>query len=75
MKKKENLSFEDAMDNLEKIVSDLEKGDLSLEVSVEKFKEGMEISNYCTNLLNEAEESITILLKSQDGIQEEDFTA
>ena len=73
MKKKENLSFEESMDNLEKIVSELEKGDLSLEASVEKFKEGMEVSNYCTNLLNEAEKSITILLKNQDGYDEENF--
>ena len=75
MKKKENLSFEESMENLENIVTELEKGDLSLEVSVEKFKEGMEISNYCTNLLNEAEESITILLKNQNGYTEEEFSA
>ncbi len=73
--KKEKLTFEEAMENLEGIVSELEKGDLSLDVSVEKFKKGMEMSNYCSDLLNSAEKSITILLKDKDGIKEEDFEA
>ena len=73
MKKVEKVSFEEAMENLEGIVSELEKGELSLEDSVEKFKKGMEISNYCSDLLNEAEKSVTILLKDKDGISEEEF--
>ena len=75
MKKAEKVSFEEAMDNLENIVSELEKGELSLEESVEKFKKGIETSNYCSELLNEAEKSITILLKDKEGITEEDFMA
>lgn len=75
MKKTEKLTFEEAMDNLENIVSELEKGELSLEESVERFKKGIETSNYCSELLNEAEKSITILLKDKEGISEEDFTA
>ncbi len=76
MKKEEKLSFEEAMDNLEKIVSELEKGELSLEESVENFKKGMEISNYCSGLLDSAEKSITILLKDKNGnVAEENFDA
>ena len=76
MKKEEKLTFEEAMDNLEKIVAELEKGELSLEESVESFKKGMEISNYCNDMLNSAEKSITILLKDKNGnIDEEDFDA
>ena len=71
--KKEKLTFEESMENLEQIVSELEKGDLSLDASVEKFKKGMEISNYCSDLLNSAEKSITILLKDKDGFSEEEF--
>ncbi len=76
MKKEEKLSFEEAMDKLEKIVSDLEKGDLSLEESVESFKKGMDISNYCSEMLDSAEKSITILLKDKNGdVVEENFEA
>ena len=76
MKKEEKLTFEEAMDNLEKIVAELEKGELSLEKSVESFKKGMEISNYCSDMLDSAEKSITILLKDKNGnVKEEDFEA
>ena len=41
---KEELSFEEAMTNLEKIADELEKDDLDLDTSVKKFEEGMELS-------------------------------
>jgi exodeoxyribonuclease VII small subunit len=76
MKKDEKLTFEDAMNNLEEIVAELEKGELSLDQSVEKFKKGMEISNYCNDMLDSAEKSIKVLLKDQNGdIEEEPFEA
>ena len=76
MKKEDKVSFEDAMNNLEEIVAELEKGELSLEQSVEKFKKGMEISNYCNDMLDSAEKSIKVLLKDQNGdIEEEPFEA
>ena len=65
--KEEKMTFEQAMADLEAIVAELERGELSLEKSVERFKHGMEISNYCSNMLDEAEKSITILLKDQNG--------
>jgi len=37
------MKFEENMEKLEKIVQDLENGDLNLEASIEKFEEGMEI--------------------------------
>jgi len=67
MSKKDELSFEEAMTNLEDIVANLEKGELSLDESVEKFKKGMELSNYCNELLDKAEKSITVLVKDKDG--------
>ena len=76
MKKNENLSFEEAMDKLEKIVEELEKGEQPLEVSVENFKNGVEMSNYCEKLLDDAEKSINILIKNKNGeIEEEPFEA
>ncbi len=62
--------FEKNMENLEKIVAELEKGDLNLEESVAKFEEGMNLSKQCSKMLEDAEKRITILLK--EG--EEDFS-
>ena len=55
-------SFEERMENLEKIVTELEKGDLNLNDSVAKFEEGIKISKECNKILEEAEKKITILL-------------
>jgi exodeoxyribonuclease VII small subunit len=74
MKKDEKLSFEDSMEKLEKIVEELENGDLKLEELVNKYKEGMELSTHCNELLEKAEKSITILLKDGEGnMKEEEF--
>ncbi len=69
--KKEN--FEESMSKLEEIVTELEKGNLSLEESVEKFEEGMKISKQCNKILEDSEKKITILLENDDKIIEEDF--
>ncbi len=69
----ENASFENKMQDLEKIVKDLEKGDLSLEESVKIFEKGMKISKECNEILEETEKRITILLNNNGEIQEKDF--
>lgn len=74
--KEKDLTFEEAMENLEKVVTDLESGELSLEQSVTQFKKGMELSNYCSKLLDDAEKTISILVEQRDGtMQEENFEA
>lgn len=67
------MKFEENMEKLEKIVQDLENGDLNLEASIKKFEEGMELSKKCSEILEEAEKKITILLKQDDKVVEEDF--
>lgn len=67
---KEELSFEQAMTNLEKIADELEKDDIDLDTSVKKFEEGMELSKKCNEILQKAEKKITILI---DG-EEKDFS-
>jgi len=67
------MNFEENMEELEKIVQDLEKGDLNLEDSIKKFEEGMELSKKCSEILEKAEKKITILIKKDDKIEEEDF--
>ncbi len=59
--------FEDALNKLEKIVSQLEKGDISLEESLKLFEEGIRLSRLCNQKLEEAEKRVEILLKGEDG--------
>ena len=66
-------SFEEKMVDLEKIVTELEKGDLNLDDSVSKFEEGIKVSKECNKILEEAEKKITILLNQDGEITEEDF--
>lgn len=72
MKEKE-LSFEEAMEQLENIAGELEKGNLNLDESVAKFEEGMKLSKQCNELLENAERKITSLLKDGDEVREEKF--
>lgn len=66
-------TFEEQMEQLENIVSELEKGDLNLDESVAKFEEGMKLSKDCNKMLEQAEKKITILLQEDDEIKEEKF--
>ena len=66
-------SFENQMENLEKIVAELEKGELSLDESVTKFEEGIKISKECNKNLETAEKKITMLINNDGEIQEEKF--
>lgn len=70
---KENINFEEAMQELEKIAEELEKGDLSLDKSVSKFEEGMKLSKKCSDLLDTAEKKITMLINDNGEIKEEPF--
>ena len=68
-------NFEDNMEKLEKIVTELENGELNLDDSISKFEEGIKISKECNKILEEAEKKITILLEKDGNIEEENFTA
>ena len=59
--------FEDAMNKLEKIVGKLEEGDVSLEESLKLFEEGVRLSRFCNQKLDEAEKRVEILLKDKGG--------
>lgn len=61
-------TFEESMKELEEIVKKLDSGELTLDKSVELFKEGMELSNYCNKLLEDAEKNISVLVEQSDGI-------
>ena len=60
-------SFEDALKRLEDIVAKLENGEQPLEKSLELFEEGVKLSRYCNDKLNEAEKKIQQLTKNASG--------
>ncbi|MFR5684917.1 MAG: exodeoxyribonuclease VII small subunit [Clostridia bacterium] len=71
--KDKEINFEQAMKELEDIAIELEKGNLNLDESVEKFEQGMELSKKCNEILENAEKRITILLKDGEDLKEENF--
>ena len=62
-----NQTFEASLGELEKIVRQLEDGDLSLEESLKLFEDGVHLSRDCQERLNKAERRIEILLKDESG--------
>ncbi len=60
-------TFEQSMKQLEKIVRELEDGDLPLEKALKKFEEGMKLTRFCSAKLDETEKKVSILLKDTDG--------
>ena len=69
-------TFEDSMSQLEKIVEDLEDGDLPLETALKKFEEGVRLSKFCSDKLEETEKKVSQLLKDKNGnLYEKPFPA
>jgi len=65
--------FEDCLQQLEKIVEQLEKGDLSLEQSLKLFEDGVRLSNSCRQELEAAEGKVEILVKHGGKLKPEPF--
>ena len=63
----EEISFEEALKRLEEITNKMESDDLSLEESIKNFEEGIYLSRYCSEKLEEAEKKVEILLTDEDG--------
>jgi exodeoxyribonuclease VII small subunit len=60
-------TFEQSLKQLERIVQELEDGDLPLEKAIKKFEEGIQLTKFCSEKLDETEKKISILLKNADG--------
>ena len=75
VEKGKKLNFEEEMEKLENIVTELEKGELSLDDSVKKFEEGINISKECNKMLETAEKKISILLENDGEFEEENFVS
>lgn len=63
----EELKFEKALERLEKIVEELESGNIPLDEALKKYEEGVRLSRACSEKLTQAEKKIQILTKTLDG--------
>lgn len=61
------VKFEDALKKLEKIVEDLESGDLSLDEALKKYQDGVELSRLCAQRLDNAKKKVEVLTKNKKG--------
>ncbi len=69
-----DMTYEEALKELEKILEDLESEDITLEDSLKKFKRGVALYNYCSTILNNIEGEVKILIEDNEGnMIEEDF--
>jgi exodeoxyribonuclease VII small subunit len=60
-------SFEEALAELEQILSDIEGGEVGLEESLVKYERGNFLIGHCRGVLNRAEKQIELLSKASDG--------
>jgi len=63
----DDVSFEDALDQIREIVSGLENGDLSLEESITTYQKGAKLIDHCREMIEKAELRITELTREHDS--------
>ncbi len=63
----ENLSFEESLAELEKIVGSLESGKAPLEQSIEQYERGIALKKHCETKLKEAQSKIEKITVGEDG--------
>lgn len=62
------LSFEEAMERLERLVSEMESGSLSVEASLKAFEEGIGLTRQCQKILENAEQKVKLLTEEKGEI-------
>ncbi len=61
------MTFEQAMSELERIVTELERGDVPLEDSISLYEKGAELKKRCETKLKEAEQKVAAITLDEDG--------
>ncbi len=69
----EGVDFEKALKELEELVERMEKGELSLENSLQAFERGIALTRQCQKALTEAEQKVEILTREGDEDRAEPF--
>jgi exodeoxyribonuclease VII small subunit len=65
-KSTQKAGFEQALSDLEKLVEQLESGDLSLDQSLKQFKRGVELTRHCQGILEQAQQIVEQLIEAND---------
>ena len=64
---KQKVTFEQALGKLERIVEQIESGQIGLEESIARYEEGIKLIKQCRTILDAAEKKIQLLAKSDAG--------
>ncbi len=72
-RKKQALDFEQSLQALEKLVEQLESGELSLEESLQTFEQGIKLTRQCQEALKEAEQKVQLLVEKKDSLSTQPF--
>ncbi len=71
-----NLTYEEAFNRLEQIISQLQSEDVNLDEAIDLFKQGVELQKHCNTLLSDAEKKVAKVLNEagelEDFIHEKD---
>ena len=67
MSAQEELSFEEALAELDSLVDKLESGELSLENSLKEFEAGIKLSRFCAKVLDDTEERVEMIIENEAG--------
>ena len=70
MKEKVKKTFEEDLNTLETLVTELENGEIDLDKAIEKYSEAMKLAKSCGDKLNEATESVNKILKENGNLED-----
>ena len=73
MAAKKNYPFETSLEKLEKLVEQMEDGDLTLEDSLKTFEEGIRLTRECQQALAAAEQKVKLLIEENGQVSASDF--
>ena len=72
-KKTGSFNFEQALENLEELVTAMEEGELSLEESLQAFEKGIKLTRECQSALKKAEQKVQVLINEDGDTKEFEF--
>jgi exodeoxyribonuclease VII small subunit len=75
MPKGKKIDFEASLGQLEKLVAQMEDGDLTLEQSLKAFEEGVKLTRECQQTLAQAEQKVQLLMEQNGELVTEPFDA
>jgi exodeoxyribonuclease VII small subunit len=74
MPKAKKIDFEASLDQLEKLVENMEDGELSLEDSLSAFEQGVKLTRECQQALQDAEQKVQLLMEQNGELSSSPFT-